>query len=111
MTGKDIYLMAINHLGYAENLNAQQRVITIINKVYYDLHRIVNSTAEFIPIKSLADKVELPIKIIVSTMVFGVAESLALGEGDGELQQYFAAEYDRQKAKINTIDKVYDVFS
>lgn len=110
MTGREVYLMALDNLGYSENANTQLRALSIINQVYYDLHRIVHGDKEFKSIKSLSETISLPERVIISAMSSGVAERIALGEGDGELQQYFALTYDRAKAKLNTIDKVRDVF-
>lgn len=109
MTGREVYNTALSHLGYTDNPTTQRRATLILNKVYYDLHRIIYGAEEFVPIKSLSDSIDLPQKVIISAMVSGVAESLALGEGDGELQQYFALDYDRGKAKLNTNDKIHDV--
>ena len=39
-------------------------------------------------------------------MPLGIAEMLALGEGDGELQQYFARDYSAARVKLNTVDRV-----
>ena len=109
MTGKEVLNMALSHLGYSENSNILSRAKSIINKVYYDLHRIIHSDSDFKPLESLSETVNLPLKTIISAMVSGVAEMVALGQGDGELQQYFALDYDREKAKLNTQDKIHDV--
>ena len=109
MTGKEVYDIALNNLGYQSNSAFKQRIIPIINKVYYDLHRIVYGNVEFKPINSLSDKIDLPLKTIISAMASGVAEKLALGEGDGELQQYFAVEYQKEKSRINYSESIVDV--
>lgn len=109
MTGKEVFNMAMENLGYSENPSILSRAKSIINKVYYDLHRIINGNSDFKPLESLSETVNLPLKTIISAMVSGVAERIALGEGDGELQQYFALDYDREKAKLNTQDKIHDV--
>lgn len=111
MTGKEVYNLALNNLGYQDNANIKGRILTIINRVYLDLHRLVYGNAKFKPIDSLGDTVDLPQKIIISAMSSGVAERIALGEGDGELQQYYALDYEKQKARINRQDKIIDVFS
>ena len=109
MTAKNVYTIALGLLGYTDNADFQRKAVTIINKVYFDLHRICNGTKDFEPIKSLNEALSLPDKVLLSVMPLGVAEMLALGEGDGELQQYFANDYDRGKARLNVIDTIQDV--
>ena len=109
MTAKDVYTIALGLLGYTDNPDFQRKAVPITNKVYLDLHRICNGTEDFEPIKTLNEALDLPDKALRSVMPSGVAEMLALGEGDGELQQYFANDYDRGKAKINSIDTIQDV--
>ncbi len=110
MTAKAVYLNALAFLGYSDNPNFKSRAIGIINNVYLDLWRIVKPSEEFEALEELANKIDLPDKVILSAMISGVAEKLALSEGDGELQQYFALDYDRNKAKLNTEDQVQDIF-
>ena len=109
MTAKEVYTIALALLGYTDNPEFQRRAIPVFNKVYFDLHRICNGAKEFQPIKSLNESLDLPDKVLLSVMPSGIAEMIALGEGDGELQQYFALEFDRGKARLNVIDRVQDV--
>jgi hypothetical protein len=106
-TAKSVYDTALSLLGYTDNQIFQQRAVAVFNKVYYELHRAI-SGEEFEPISSLSEVLKLPKKILIYTMPLGVAEMLALGEGDGEMQQYFAAAYERAKAKLNRTEEVVD---
>lgn len=106
MTAKDVYNNALALLGYTDNPEFQRRAVPIFNKVYFDLHTICNGAEEFAPIRSLNDKLNLPDTVLLSVMPLGIAEMLALGEGDGELQQYFARDYSVARVKLNTIDRV-----
>ncbi len=106
MTAKDVYNNALALLGYTDNPEFQRRAIPIFNKVYFDLHRIVHGTKEFQQIKSLNEVLDLPDKVLLSVMPLGVAEMIALGEGDGELQQYFARDYSAARVRINRIDRI-----
>lgn len=106
-TAKEVYDTALSMLGYSDSRVIQQRAVAVFNKVYYELHRAI-SGEEFEPISSLSEVLKLPKKVLIYTMPLGVAEMFALGEGDGELQQYFAAAYERAKAKLNRVDSVVD---
>lgn len=108
MTGVDVYNRAITSLGYRDSQVLKNKCLVVINQVYEDLYRLV--FGEYKPLMALNEAVNLPERIVLNAMVYGVAEKLALGEGDGELQQYFAKAYDRAKARITTVDKVQDVF-
>lgn len=109
MTGKDIYLRAIVSLGYKDNQTFKDKAVVVINQVYEEL---LNSFpgCERKTIASLNETVDLPDTVCSGAMVYGVAERLALGEGDGELQQYFAMRFDRAKARLNVVDRIQDVF-
>ena len=106
-TAKEVYDTALSLLGYTDNQATQQRAVAVFNKVYYELHRAI-SGEEFKPISSLSEVLYLPKKLLIYTMTLCVAEMLALGEGDGEMQQYFAAAYERAKAKLNRTEAVVD---
>ncbi len=108
MKCNDIYKAALQLLGYADIQNFKERAVVIINQIYFDLFQIVGS-GEFVPVKTLSDNVNLPERVIRKAMFYGVAEQLALGEGDGELQQYFAVKYDRERRGINRTDAVVDI--
>lgn len=109
MTGKDVYVNALATLGYTDSPEFQRKAVVNINKVYLDLHRICGSGKEFKPITSLNNTIDLPFDAIIGAMISGVAELLALAEGDGELQQYFGVDYERGKRKLTRIDSVVDV--
>ena len=108
MTGSEVYTRAVVSLGYKTSPILQEKSIVIINQVYDDLSFCIEG--EYTPINTLSDKINLPETVASNAMVYGVAEKLALGEGDGELQQYFARAYDRAKARITVIDQIVDVF-
>ena len=108
MTAKDVYTTALALLGYTDNAEFQRRAVPIFNKVYVELFPIFNEGKEFTPIRSLNESVQIPYKVLLSVMPLGVAEMLALGEGDGELQQYFARDYDRAKARLNRVEQIVD---
>ena len=106
MTAKDVYTIALGLLGYTDNPEFQRRALPIFNKVYLDLYTICNGDKEFAPIRSLNEKLKLPDKVLLSAMPLGIAEMIALGEGDGELQQYFARDYSAARVRINQIDRI-----
>jgi hypothetical protein len=109
MTAKDVYAIALGLLGYTDNPEFQRRAVPIFNKVYFDLYRICNGTKDFAAIRSLNEKLSLPDNVLLTVMPSGIAEMIALGEGDGELQQYFAADYDRLRARLSKTDKIENV--
>lgn len=108
MTGTEIYEKAIVSLGYSDDPVFKRRAVVCLNQIYEELFAIVG-TGEFKPIKNLSESLTLPDKVSGGAAVYGLAERLALGEGDGELQQYFARQYDRAKARLNKTDRVDDV--
>lgn len=105
MTGAEVYSRALTSLGYADDQIFKNKAVVVINQIYDDLYPTVEGI-EYKPIRSLGDRVNLPERVLSGAMVYGVAERLALGEGDGELQQYFALQFDRAKARLNRVDKV-----
>lgn len=106
MTGTDIYRRAIDSLGYSDDQVFKNKAVVTINQICSQLAD--NTGAEFVPIRSLADKIELSDAALVS-LVYGVAQRFALGEGDGELQQYFAREYDNSRARLTVVENVLTV--
>lgn len=113
-TAKEIYDTALSLLGYTDDSVFQKKAIACFNKVYFELHRAISIDSKdeeglkFSPITSLSGILNLPKKVLVGIMPLGIAEQLALSQGDGEQQQYFAAAYERAKAKLNRIDAVSD---
>lgn len=108
-TAKEIYDTALALLGYSDSSIFQRKAVASFNKVYFELYRAITNNEEFKPIKALSDTVNLPQKVLVGVFPLGYAEQFALGQGDGEQQQYFAVAYERAKAKLNRIDEVSDV--
>lgn len=108
MTAKMVYDTALSLLGYTERPNFQRRAIAIINQVIFDLLPVLPKETEFKPISSLSDKLPFNETIIQGVMPLSVAEKLALSEGDGELQQYFAISYDNAKKRLNTTRTIQD---
>jgi hypothetical protein len=107
MIAKDIYDKALITLGYTDDQVFKDRAVVVINQVYDDLSEITG--VEHTPIKNLSSEVNLPDRICNNAMVFGVAEKLALGQGDGEQQQYYAIKYDQARMKLSHSDKVVTV--
>ncbi len=107
MTGTEIYEKAITSLGYSDDDVFKRRAVVCLNQIYEELFNI-SGLDEFKPIKTLSEDIGLPKRMLNSAIVYGLAERLALGEGDGERQQYFARQYDRAKARFNRIDSVED---
>lgn len=105
MTANEIYNRAIASLGYTDDQVFKNKAVVVVNQVYDDLFPMIKDL-EYRPIKSLADRINLPERVASGIMVYGVAERFALGEGDGELQQYFARQYDKAKARLNRVDRV-----
>lgn len=110
MTAKDIYKTALSLLGYTDSANFQRRAVAIVNKVYFELFIIFNSAEDFKPIVTLEEQVNLPQVAASTAMPLGVASMLALGEGDGELQQYFALDYDRARKRFNKKENIKSVY-
>lgn len=108
MTGTEVYNLAITSLGFSDAQILRNKSLVIINQVYDELY--LPEYGEYKPLTVLNDEVSLPDRIVSPIMVYGVAEKLALGEGDGELQQYFRLSYDKAKARITVVDRVKDVF-
>lgn len=108
MKAKDIYDSAMLQLGYSDNAKLQNRALPIINRIYYELFIIFHKAGEkFTPATTLASEIKLSNEVALSiVMPLGVAAGLAVGEGDGELQQYFAAEYDRARKRFTQIGVV-----
>lgn len=102
MTGTEIYKNALINLGYDDDVVFKNKSVVVINQICEQVARIMG--ANFAPIRGLAEKIELDDKAR-SALVYGVAQRLALGEGDGELQQYFAREFDNSLRRLtNTAD-------
>ncbi len=107
MTGKEIYEKALDSLGYTDDQVFKNRAVVVINQIY-DLLYPLAGKGEYKPIASLGDTIHLTNRAASGAMVYGVAERLALGESDGELQQYFAKQFDRARARLNIVDRVVD---
>lgn len=108
MTGKDIYSRAIISLGYEDDQTFKDKAVVVINQVYDEL-LYAFPNAERKPIKNLNEDINLPETVCFNVAVYGVAERLALGTGDGELQQYFARRYEVAKSKLSFNDTVQTV--
>jgi hypothetical protein len=108
MKANDIYKNALNSLGYTDDSVLQKKAVTVINQVCEDLY-IAAGLKEYFPISSLASDVDFPEKMM-SVLTYGTAEKLALGEGDGELQQYFYQMYKKAKLKLTNFEKVVNTF-
>ena len=108
MTGIEIYLKAMASLGYADQPSFKKRAVVCLNQIYEELFCLVGE-GEFEPIKTLSDKVCLPEGTARTALVYGLAERLSLGSSDGELQQYFARQYDIARARLTKADRVTDV--
>ena len=109
MTAKEIYGIAMNQLGYSDNTVIQKRAVPIINKIFLEMSVIFNPEKTFTPIKSLGDTIDLPDDVTYIVIPLGVAAGIAVGEGDGELQQFFASEYDRARKRYSKSEVVEDI--
>ena len=107
MTGTEIYRRALDSLGYSDDQVFKNKAVTAINQIYSQLAG--NTGAEFKPIRALSEEIKLSEAALIS-LVYGVAQRFALGEGDGELQQYFAREYDNSRARLTVADKITTIF-
>lgn len=93
----------------------RNRAIVTVNLVYGDLWNICyhssdkTSATEFKPIKSLADEIKLPIKVIEEAFLYGLAMHIARSENDGDQQQLFAMLYNAKRASLSKYDKVKNV--
>ena len=108
MMANDIYKNALNSLGYTDDSAIQRKAVTVINQVYDDLFEAVGAK-EYSPVTSLSSEIDFPEEKIKTAFTYGVAEKLALGEGDGELQQYFMLLYRKAKAKLTRVERVKNI--
>lgn len=108
-TAKEIFDAALSLLGYKDDSVFHHKAIAAFNKVLYEMYRAINTEKEFEPISTLSEEINLPNKVLFGVMPLGIAEQLALSEGDGEQQQYFVVAYERAKAKLNRIDQIHDI--
>ncbi len=108
MTANDIYKKALDSLGYTDDPALQRKAVTVINQVYDDLFEAAGA-AEYSPVASLSGEINYPEEKVLTIFTYGVAEKLALGEGDGELQQYFMLLYRKAKARLTRAEQVKNV--
>ena len=108
MTGQTVYEKALISLGYSKNTVTLDKAIVVINQIYDELFDAAE-VKEYKLIKSLANEINLPERKFLNAMTYGVAERLALGEGDGELQQYFYAMFQKAKARLTRFESVMNV--
>ena len=108
MKAKQVYENAMALLGYAETPQFQRRAIPIINQAMFDLFGVMPVGTKFKPITTLSEEITMPDNVVQGVLPLGVAEKLALAEGDGELQQYFAMAYDNAKKRLNTTRTIID---
>lgn len=115
MKAEELFDYTLKLLGYTDsNGNAllQQRIrnkaVVSVNTVYTDLHRIIYGNADFKPIESLNDEINLPDGTLYDVFPYGLAAQIALSENDGDQQQYFITIYNRRRACLSRIDKIND---
>lgn len=115
MTGAQMFITALNMLGYTTSERFQSKALTTINQVYADIWYCVNDTeknltddTDFTPLKNLADDINLNTRILHDIMPYGVAAVLAQIENDGDNQQYFTMLYNRKRAGINRMSNIVD---
>lgn len=108
MTGQDIYKKALDSLGYTDDSAIQRKALTVLTQIYDELFDASGET-EYNPPSSLGAEIKAKPRL-TNAYIYGVASRLALGEGDGELQQYFLMEYRSAKAKLTRIEKVKSIW-
>lgn len=99
MKAKQAYNNALLLLGYSDSANFQRKAIPIINQVLFDLSSSKEGK-ELKLISNMEDSLCFNNTIAESVIPLGIAEKLALSEGDGEMQQYFAVSYANAKKKL-----------
>lgn len=104
MTGQDIYKKALDSLGYTDDSAIQRKALTVLTQIYDELF-VASGEMEYNPPSSLGAEIKAGPKL-ANAYIYGVASRLALGEGDGEQQQYFAAMYEKAKARLTRITTV-----
>lgn len=104
MTGQDIYKKALDSLGYTDDSAIQRKALTVLTQIYDDLFE-ASGEKEYSPPASLGAGLKAGSKL-ANAYIYGVASRLALGEGDGEQQQFFAAMYEKAKARLTRITTV-----
>ncbi len=114
MTANEIISKAIVLLGYHDGLgNTNDERFQMVSKnalnfVYNDLVNCLGRN-DFKDVKSLAEKIDMPDRVLYDVMPYGVASFIAESIGDGEKQQYFASLYNFKRKSVTYEDKVQDV--
>jgi hypothetical protein len=104
MTGQDIYKKALDSLGYTDDPAIQRKAFTVLSQIYDELFGASGENT-YSPPDSLGSEIKCKPNLI-NAYIYGVASRLALGEGDGEQQQFFAAMYEKAKARLTRIETV-----
>ena len=114
MTAREVLSASLELMGMTDaNGNEQltQRIknkaIAVINTVYADLWGI-ETKDEFVPIKTLSDKINLNSKA-KAVLPYGVAAFIAVSEEDGLQQQIWMSMYNKKRAGLTQITAVKDV--
>lgn len=112
MTASELLNNTLKMLGYSEangNIELPQRIlnraVVAVNLVYEDLWGICN-TEPFESIKSLADEIKLPEKVLNSTFLYGLAMHIAAAENDGDQNQIYAHLYNSKRAALTRFEKI-----
>ena len=107
MNGTQIFITALNMLGYTSSERFNKKALSALNQVYADIWYCVNDT-DFVPLEKLSDNIELDARILHDVMPYGVAAVLAQAENDGDNQQYMSRIYNRKRASINQMSNIVD---
>lgn len=110
MNVHEIILTALTLLGYrdTEPERYQSTAINAVNQVYSDLY-YSSGKRNFEKVSSAEDIVNLPERLLVDVMPYGVAGFIAKSLGDSENQQYFGEMYNLKRKKAEASQSVQDV--
>jgi len=114
MTAREILDKTLKIMGITDNegnpvisKRVKQKAISLINLVYADLHTVAGS-GDFVPVESLSDNINLPLKVLLETFIYGLAMNIAFSESDSDSQQYFSILYNKKRASINRKSNIVD---
>lgn len=113
MTGKQAIIDAISLLGRNEQRGNPPDIallsgsMTALNAIYADLYCLCYD-ADFEPLFTFDDKVQLPNNILHDCFVYGVAYMLAQADNDYDNMNRFCEIYNAKRAKCQKISSVQD---
>lgn len=101
MTGKELFKIAVNLLGYGDSDRARQTALDALNGVYAEIFYTENGrNAKFTPLDSMNDELNLSQFAKTNCAVYGLCAALALSENDADSQGYYASIYNARLSRL-----------